>query len=529
MDEQEDTSILLARMKQMVEGAKRRQSMGPRPSVGMGLSPQKPGAFSLLAPDAHRAFDPVRQIIVASEDEQDPAADKDDVDADSAMEGQEDHNTAMETDGAPEPVPQEPSRSKRSRPESGELREAPTPSFRGVREMFAPPAHLETPRFEGMRQLFQPERVMETPGLEGVGDMLATPEGYRRSEDAEPEQEKEQEPEEPQHEHVSEVPTQEEQQHEDSDEHEHEQDEAEIEAEDSPHAKAPTRPTRGRKPASVSKTTSSRSLRSTPAARSGSKDPLDVVDEEGAEGPPPAGSSRVTRKPRLRSASADPDAAESSAPAKPARRTTRKATVSPPPTDEPPPTKRRTRRTPTPDIQTQAKPPSSRRKARVTHDEDADADADPLDSIARASSPEIPFPEPVRRSGRGKLPAAIKEEDEEPPLRTTAATRGRRTGIPRGAGRVGAGASRRGATPQTAPAPGRVPGNKENTPDRQEAGEEEEEQAGAEASDRRKPAPATIPRVGTRGKVTRSVGRAVREPEEAHTTKTRGSRVKARK
>ena len=47
---EEDTQVMLAKMKQMVEGVKRRQSMGARPSIGPGsTSPRKTSGFSLLA------------------------------------------------------------------------------------------------------------------------------------------------------------------------------------------------------------------------------------------------------------------------------------------------------------------------------------------------------------------------------------------------------------------------------------------------------------------------------------------------
>ncbi|KAF7798131.1 hypothetical protein EIP86_009346 [Pleurotus ostreatoroseus] len=576
----EDTSVLLARMKQMVEGAKRRQSMSaPTPraqaqaqgETGTEAGGEAMRRFSLLAPDAHRAFDPVKPVFVPeSEDENgEPEAeaegtsDKENGDVSMGAETDADQDAHEDADIEMGAASIHPSTStltaSRQQPQE-------TPRFDGLRHMFAQPRQMETPRMDGVRGLFGVPKaragVMGTPAFEGVGEMLATPEAFKsrqapdqdEAHDAEGVEEVEmdvlaqveqeaalgaREGDHPGDEHGE--------MHEGSDD-----EEADGHA-PARRGKAPSRGTRGRKPASSSsRTPSTRSLRSTPKPASQSKDiPPEEMNEEGddeaLELPAPA-AARVTRKPRLRSQSADREPATASTSAEPPRSTrrTRKATASPPggdAEDAPATTKRRTRRTPTPEVQTGAAPPppSTRRKAKtpvaIVEEEDEENGDDPLDSIARAVSPEIPMPGPstVRRSARGKLTIAVKEEEDEspapvPPKPTaTRAVRGRRgvaagTGIPRSVGRGGSirrvGASATRATAASA-AKGKASAakEKENTPERQTAASPVEgEPAGTKSS---------IPRTATRGKVTRSAGR-VRASEEPE-PQAKASRVRARK
>lgn len=187
----EDTSVLLARMKQMVEGVKKRQSLGPRPSVGSGFAPtpRKPSGFSLLAHGADIA--PVRTII-----------------ADSGDEDAEDISDKENNDGARPPTPDsdiemvptqvEPTQPTRQTPNMAtprmdDLRHlfkdpkpTTTPAFRGIREMFQrralEEAHTQTPNMDGVRQMFnRAERAPSalkataTPTFDGIGNMFATP------------------------------------------------------------------------------------------------------------------------------------------------------------------------------------------------------------------------------------------------------------------------------------------------------------------------------------------------------------------
>ncbi len=61
-DEKEDTAVLLARMQQMVDGMKQRQSLGRQ---SLNVSPRKrEGGFSLLAPGHATAHAPSRILSV---------------------------------------------------------------------------------------------------------------------------------------------------------------------------------------------------------------------------------------------------------------------------------------------------------------------------------------------------------------------------------------------------------------------------------------------------------------------------------
>lgn len=165
----EDTSAMLARMKEKVDSVKRRQSMGPRPSLGMGLSPRKPGQFSLFAPDAdltspRKTSNPfVLEETTEEHMHLDQAGDeKSTTEADVQMDDVETNRSS---------IPQASS--------SHRTHEVPlpaTPKFTGMREMFKEAAQeMQTPRMDGMRDLFRPERALSTPAFEGVGEMLATP------------------------------------------------------------------------------------------------------------------------------------------------------------------------------------------------------------------------------------------------------------------------------------------------------------------------------------------------------------------
>lgn len=149
-DEGEDTAVLLARMKQMVEGVKQRQSLGRQ---SLSLSPRKrEGGFSLLAPNHASTHRPSRILI--EEDEGDvPIVDNSDE----------------------EPAVQ-------------------TPQMYDLRHVFSrPQAEASTPVLAGVEEMFhaRPAGPVETPRMDGVREMLETPAGYRAPAPAGPEQERE--------------------------------------------------------------------------------------------------------------------------------------------------------------------------------------------------------------------------------------------------------------------------------------------------------------------------------------------------
>ena len=136
--------MLLARMKQMVEGVKQRQSLGRQ---SLSLSPRKrDGGFSLLAPDHARPHRP-SHILLQEDDHGDEG-----VEAEAEVEEVAPPKTPRMSD----------LRHVFGRPQ-GEAG-ASTPALAGVREMFRPP---------------QPQGPVETPRMDGVQEMLSTPAGYR--------------------------------------------------------------------------------------------------------------------------------------------------------------------------------------------------------------------------------------------------------------------------------------------------------------------------------------------------------------
>lgn len=56
-----------------------------------------------------------------------------------------------------------------------------TPAFGGMKRMFAQPPSMQTPVYGGVRDMFKDDvnNFLETPKMDGIGDMLATPAGYR--------------------------------------------------------------------------------------------------------------------------------------------------------------------------------------------------------------------------------------------------------------------------------------------------------------------------------------------------------------
>lgn len=184
----EDPQIMLARMKHMVEGVKRRQSMGLRPSPATGAaSTPKTSGFSLLAPDADN--NPTKQIdVAASRDEEDEdrsdkennSQDTEPVTTDSEPDDKEDVEMEAQDAGAEEvPVHADNNEQEPQTPQLDGIRhmlavtrDAGTPFFQGMREMLAEPTQASTPRMDGLNQLFRQERVPATPAFEGIGEML---------------------------------------------------------------------------------------------------------------------------------------------------------------------------------------------------------------------------------------------------------------------------------------------------------------------------------------------------------------------
>ncbi|KAI0332216.1 hypothetical protein GY45DRAFT_1274435 [Cubamyces sp. BRFM 1775] len=526
-DEKEDTAVLLARMKQMVEGVKQRQSLGRQ---SLNLSPRKrEGGFSLLAPGHATAHAPSRILI----EEDEPAA--------PAQPSDEEDVEMHDDDLRPDPTGRR-----------GSGREQPeTPRMSDLRHVFGRArAEPSTPAFTGVRDMFrvQPQGPMDTPRMDGMKELLTTPAGYRP---ASPERRV------AQTEQSADAPR------------ESAAQEAEEEV-DQPVATIPARAARGRKAAGTSRiarrTTVPAPARST---RAGSQ----ALEEAGE------GDDHATRRTRARTADGTVGQATRTTRAKPteakpatpepqedegtqahpttAARTTRRtrqatdsSTTSSHSEDiaaapEPKPTRKTRAKTPTPAPAT--KPSTARRGTRAKPIEvpEDDGEDDPLDSLSREDGPaeeEPPVPAPrARRGTRSKIPmGAVKEEDVEPSLSAEKAdegapraTRSRRTPVPRQPTPSGTGAGTRtgtrtrggSTTAAAAPAVGTavepaIPEDKENTPEANDEEEDHHEEAKA---------PAARARAAT-GKTTK---RVKKEPAEAGedalpaATRTRVTRTRA--
>ncbi|THH31839.1 hypothetical protein EUX98_g2372 [Antrodiella citrinella] len=547
-----DTSVMLARMKQMVDGVKKRQSMGPRPSIG--VSPRKPGQFSLFAPDADLTTP--RKVSASAED------------VHMEHSAQEDMEMIESTREAPEA-----SSSERTLEHTAQG----TPKFTGVRERYKEVAQeMATPRMDGMRDLFRSERVVASPVYEGVGEMLATPD-----------------PTEPANEE-SVLP----------------EPQAPVEDDEEPVPRPA--PTRSRKPASTSKIPAAAAKRTTPrsAPAARTKTPtegLDTVAEDDDTSPAESSqpkragpASRVSRKPRSRSVDttepAVPDTGRAtrarsvtkgdevvrsrlppqftawhqsthdlfkekqpakkpeSIPKGPPVRRGRKAAESPAPPAEVPPTTKSTRRpravkSPTEELEDMPTTATATRGSarKATHaKQSADDEADPLDAFPQEDQKKEEGAK-VRRSARGK----VKEEDTEdssPILAPVAeegevatgpsrSTRTRKTPAPsktattpavrsttRGKAESGKAASGAKKVAEEEVVSGET-GDKENTP---EASNEEETSAsdGSAATGAAKPAPKAGAKVTRSATKLRSTPTVETEEKGKEALKTRGSRTK---
>ncbi|KAH9851069.1 hypothetical protein C2E23DRAFT_904599 [Lenzites betulinus] len=472
-DEEQDTAVLLARMRQMAESVKQRQSLSRQ---SLGTSPRKrEGGFSLLAPGHAGMGTPVRFVVEEESDDEQPTA--------TAQE------TAMQTETQNAPV------------------QLQTPPMADLRHVFGrAQAGARTPALAGVRTMFrvQPAGPSETPRMEGVKEMLGTPVGYRaaapeRREEAMTEEAQTSAPQDAEPEKNPEA-TQEE-----------EKEEAEETVEP-----LPARGARAKKAPATS-----RIARRTPAAvpQSAPAKSTRRATSQVPEERPAAEDDRAVRRTRARTADGEvgqltratrgkaaekkpttPEPQEPEEAPEPAPRTTRRtrqatdssvasgSSHADDTVDIKPPRKTRAK-TPTPAATTTAAPTTTAKRrgtrAKPIEVTEEDTEDDPLDSLPRAGTPaaaaseEAPAPAPAptraRRGARSKIP--VKQEDVEPALPANAEdeatgtrpTRSRRTPVPRQGAAAG---SRAGTRARGAATPGAdaIPEDKENTP---EPGEED--------------------------------------------------------
>ncbi|KAI1792452.1 hypothetical protein LXA43DRAFT_1006622 [Ganoderma leucocontextum] len=489
VEEQEDTAVLLARMKQMVEGVKQRQSLGRQ---SLSLSPRKrEGGFSLLAPDHARPHRP-SHILLEEED------------GDAHMDDEPEH----EHEEVEEPA----------------LASAPkTPRMSDLRHVFQRPREeLSTPALAGVREMFRPhpQGPAETPRMDGMQEMLSTPVAYRAAPAAETQDEGENEEEEEEEEPVAELPAK------------------TARGKRTPATKIARKPPVPQSAPSKSTRASSqvpdepqttgtaarrtrartadgavgqtlRATRGKPAAKAMTPEPKE--DEDKPE-PQPV---RATRRTRTTTDSSTTSTANTDdADTKPARRTRAK--------------------TPTPVANTsttKAGASTTRRGTRAKPievvEEEEDRDDDPLDSLPREPASSNAK---SRRGARSK--AAVKQEDADdavppvPPLPAAEndaprATRARRTPVPR-ATPVPDAARTRGASGAATEAV--IPEGKENTPEP----DEDKEEGKTTTTTKRKGTRTTAARAAGKNAAASASGEGV-APAATAATKTRAGRTRAAK
>lgn len=193
-EEEEDTRALLERMKETVEGMKRRRSEVPS-GARMSVAPVAP-----LTVEEEEGY-----AMDDQKEDKDEGSDKE-----NAAETDENESSGEEEEvepdvPAPFGTPMRPTTMAMAKTPHLDLKHVfsaaqppQTPSFKGVRELFAAndkPAP-ETPKMDGMRDMFRERKVLATPAFEGVGEMMSTPKGWKmdvlgQDDDAEDEHEKE--------------------------------------------------------------------------------------------------------------------------------------------------------------------------------------------------------------------------------------------------------------------------------------------------------------------------------------------------
>ena len=206
-EEEENTSVLLERMKEMVEGMKRRRSMREgHESRRATLGELKEDAEGRLE-DEHAveddggAFDQDvmdhdgatnegrREEELIEEPEETDFEDVDEAHMDIVEGTDEDEDSTddeLQEEGAVDVTPRE-GPSVPFNEESTLASQAPpeTPQMDSLRHMFSSAqTALATPQFSGVREMYLRERAQDTgtPIYEGVGEMMSTPAAYRAHE-----------------------------------------------------------------------------------------------------------------------------------------------------------------------------------------------------------------------------------------------------------------------------------------------------------------------------------------------------------
>ena len=184
--EDEDTQALLERMKETVEGMKRRRSGIPATPVGkMSLTFAKAQAD---VESMQRMQDIEGELEEGDEEGSDKENHNDVIGGPTEDASNEQDELALETPMENLVRPTGVSVSKTPRLDLKHMLSASsappkTPSFKGIREMFQDrqQAEPQTPKMDGIKTMFRQPKVPETPAFEGIGEMMTTPVAYRTS------------------------------------------------------------------------------------------------------------------------------------------------------------------------------------------------------------------------------------------------------------------------------------------------------------------------------------------------------------
>lgn len=183
--EDEDTKALLDRMKETVEGMKRRRS---------GVPPTPNGKMSLTFAKAQADVESTQRMEDGNEEFEEDEEGSDKENHSDAIDSPTEDVSSDQDElvlGNPTKTPVRPTNTTTTNTPHIDLKHivnassAPpkTPSFKGVREMFQDhqQAEPQTPKMDGMKTMFRQPKVPETPAFEGVGEMMRTPAAYRMS------------------------------------------------------------------------------------------------------------------------------------------------------------------------------------------------------------------------------------------------------------------------------------------------------------------------------------------------------------
>jgi len=191
-EEEEDTEVLLEKVKAKIEDLRRRQGigLGPPPLERQrSRSPTKLDAESLFWGSdivTSSRIDQVGDEGDVGMDNSHPQDEDEDMDDDESEEQEVIRQTTPVRSWNPSKakLPQKTPKMDGMKGLFADPKAVPsTPAMGGIKQLFNEPVESQTPVYGGVRDMFKtaaPPVVLGTPVLEGVGDLLDTPVAYRK-------------------------------------------------------------------------------------------------------------------------------------------------------------------------------------------------------------------------------------------------------------------------------------------------------------------------------------------------------------